>query len=135
MDMLQGADAPWGWSSCNCHPNCGIFTLMVVNKNTGERQNRLFPRPIFDIASPHRETGQCREQVLWHTDPEIRVRCKAREVQGKIPVRAGEQAGDDVQLHPLDPGRQACMQEVQQQIAGIDEQCWSRFRRRSPDLS
>jgi len=36
MDMLQGADAPWGWSSCNCHPNCGIFTLMVVNKNTGE---------------------------------------------------------------------------------------------------
>ena len=36
MDMLQGADAPWGWSSCNCHPNCGIFTLMVVNKQTGE---------------------------------------------------------------------------------------------------
>ena len=36
MDMLQGADAPWGWSSCNCHPNCGIFSLMVVNRNTGE---------------------------------------------------------------------------------------------------
>lgn len=36
MDMLQGADAPWGWSSCNCHPNCGIFTLMVVNKRTNE---------------------------------------------------------------------------------------------------
>ncbi|MCA1592743.1 MAG: radical SAM protein, partial [Acidobacteria bacterium] len=36
MDMLQGADAPWGWSSCNCHPNCGIFTLMVVNSQTGE---------------------------------------------------------------------------------------------------
>jgi uncharacterized radical SAM superfamily Fe-S cluster-containing enzyme len=36
MDMLQGADAPWGWSSCNCHPNCGIFTLLVVNKQTGE---------------------------------------------------------------------------------------------------
>jgi hypothetical protein len=36
MDMLQGADAPWGWSSCNCHPNCGIFTLMVVNRQTGE---------------------------------------------------------------------------------------------------
>jgi 7,8-dihydro-6-hydroxymethylpterin dimethyltransferase len=35
MDMLQGADAPWGWSSCNCHPNCGIFTLVVVNKHTG----------------------------------------------------------------------------------------------------
>jgi len=36
MDMLQGADAPWGWSSCNCHPNCGIFTLIVVNRQTGE---------------------------------------------------------------------------------------------------
>src|SRR5258707_3014973 len=35
MDMLQGADAPWGWSSCNCHPNCGIFTLIVVNTKTG----------------------------------------------------------------------------------------------------
>jgi len=36
MDMLQGADAPWGWSSCNCHPNCGIFTLLVVNRITKE---------------------------------------------------------------------------------------------------
>jgi 7,8-dihydro-6-hydroxymethylpterin dimethyltransferase len=41
MDMLQGADAPWGWSSCNCHPNCGIFTLIVVNRKTGEF-NSLF---------------------------------------------------------------------------------------------
>ncbi|QYO66930.1 radical SAM protein [Leptolyngbya sp. 7M] len=39
MDMLQGADAPWGWSSCNCHPNCGIFTLMVVNKKTNEMRS------------------------------------------------------------------------------------------------
>jgi uncharacterized radical SAM superfamily Fe-S cluster-containing enzyme len=36
MDMLQGADAPWGWSACNCHPNCGIFTLLVVNRRTHE---------------------------------------------------------------------------------------------------
>jgi len=39
MDMLQGADAPWGWSSCNCHPNCGIFTLMVVNKKTNHMKS------------------------------------------------------------------------------------------------
>ncbi|QQS34210.1 MAG: radical SAM protein [Acidobacteriota bacterium] len=39
MDMLQGADAPWGWSSCNCHPNCGIFTLMVINKKTNEMRS------------------------------------------------------------------------------------------------
>jgi len=36
MDMLQGADASWGWSACNCHPNCGIFTLLLVNQKTGE---------------------------------------------------------------------------------------------------
>jgi 7,8-dihydro-6-hydroxymethylpterin dimethyltransferase len=36
MDLLQGADAPWGWSACNCHPNCGIFTLLVVNRRTNE---------------------------------------------------------------------------------------------------
>jgi tetraether lipid synthase len=36
MDMLQGADAPWGWSACNCHPSCGIFTLLVVNRRTHE---------------------------------------------------------------------------------------------------
>ncbi|MFY9622566.1 MAG: radical SAM protein [Pyrinomonadaceae bacterium] len=36
MDMLQGVNAPWGWSSCNCHPDCGMFTLMVVNKRTSE---------------------------------------------------------------------------------------------------
>lgn len=39
MDMLQGADAPWGWSSCNCHPNCGIFTLIVVNNRTSEMRS------------------------------------------------------------------------------------------------
>ncbi len=36
MDILQGPDAPWGWSACNCHPNCGIFSLLVVNRKTNE---------------------------------------------------------------------------------------------------
>jgi uncharacterized radical SAM superfamily Fe-S cluster-containing enzyme len=34
MDILQGRDAPWGWSACNCHPNCGVFALLVVNRRT-----------------------------------------------------------------------------------------------------
>jgi 7,8-dihydro-6-hydroxymethylpterin dimethyltransferase len=34
MDILQGAHASWGWSSCNCHPDCGVFTLLVVNRRT-----------------------------------------------------------------------------------------------------
>ena len=36
MDIMQGPEAPWGWSACNCHPNCGIFSLLVVNRSTGE---------------------------------------------------------------------------------------------------
>lgn len=36
MDMLQGPESPWGWSACNCHPNCGVFTLLVVNRRTHE---------------------------------------------------------------------------------------------------
>src|SRR5258705_11869455 len=36
MDMVQGGDAVWGLSSCNCQPNCCIFTLAVVNKQTGD---------------------------------------------------------------------------------------------------
>ena len=36
MDILQGPDASWGWSSCNCHPDCGVFALLVVNRRTYE---------------------------------------------------------------------------------------------------
>jgi 7,8-dihydro-6-hydroxymethylpterin dimethyltransferase len=36
MDILQGPDASWGWSACNCHPDCGVFTLLVVNRRTNE---------------------------------------------------------------------------------------------------
>jgi uncharacterized radical SAM superfamily Fe-S cluster-containing enzyme len=36
MDILQGPDAPWGWSACNCHPDCGVFTLLLVNRRTKE---------------------------------------------------------------------------------------------------
>jgi len=36
MDILQGPEASWGWSACNCHPDCGVFTLLVVNRRTHE---------------------------------------------------------------------------------------------------
>jgi uncharacterized radical SAM superfamily Fe-S cluster-containing enzyme len=36
MDILQGPDASWGWSACNCHPDCGVFSLLVVNRRTHE---------------------------------------------------------------------------------------------------
>jgi uncharacterized radical SAM superfamily Fe-S cluster-containing enzyme len=34
MDILQGPNASWGWSACNCHPDCGVFTLLVINRRT-----------------------------------------------------------------------------------------------------
>jgi 7,8-dihydro-6-hydroxymethylpterin dimethyltransferase len=36
MDILQGPDAAWGWSSCNCHPDCGVFSLLLVNRRNNE---------------------------------------------------------------------------------------------------
>jgi uncharacterized radical SAM superfamily Fe-S cluster-containing enzyme len=36
MDILQGPEASWGWSACNCHPNCGVFSLLVVNRRTND---------------------------------------------------------------------------------------------------
>jgi uncharacterized radical SAM superfamily Fe-S cluster-containing enzyme len=36
MDILQGPNASWGWSACNCHPDCGVFTLLVINRRTRE---------------------------------------------------------------------------------------------------
>jgi hypothetical protein len=36
MDILQGPEASWGWSSCNCHPDCGVFSLLLVNRRTHE---------------------------------------------------------------------------------------------------
>jgi 7,8-dihydro-6-hydroxymethylpterin dimethyltransferase len=36
MDILQGPEALWGWSACNCHPDCGVFSLLVINRRTNE---------------------------------------------------------------------------------------------------
>jgi len=55
MDILQGADAPWGWSACNCHPTCGIFTLLVVNRRTHE-WTPLFK--FFDYERFIRDVGR-----------------------------------------------------------------------------
>ncbi|HLJ42372.1 MAG TPA: radical SAM protein [Candidatus Acidoferrales bacterium] len=35
-DLVHGADAQWGSLSCGCHPNCGVGTAMMINKNTKE---------------------------------------------------------------------------------------------------
>jgi len=34
VDTLQDADAKFGALNCGCHPNCGIGTILLVNKRT-----------------------------------------------------------------------------------------------------
>ncbi len=33
-DQLIGKDADWGSMKCGCHPNCGVGTILFVNKKT-----------------------------------------------------------------------------------------------------
>ena len=35
-DTLMGENADWGSMKCGCHPNCGIGTVLFVNKRTKE---------------------------------------------------------------------------------------------------
>jgi 7,8-dihydro-6-hydroxymethylpterin dimethyltransferase len=36
-DLVHGPQADWGQMSCGCHPNCGIGTGFMINKETKER--------------------------------------------------------------------------------------------------
>jgi len=42
-DLVHGPDAEWGQVSCGCHPNCGVGTAVMINKNTKE----MAPVPQF----------------------------------------------------------------------------------------
>ncbi len=33
-DLVHGPDSQWGALSCGCHPNCGVGTALMVNKET-----------------------------------------------------------------------------------------------------
>ncbi|MBI4411067.1 MAG: radical SAM protein [Deltaproteobacteria bacterium] len=35
-DMMKGPDQDWGTLKCGCHPNCGVGTVLLVNKETKE---------------------------------------------------------------------------------------------------
>ncbi|TAM80426.1 MAG: radical SAM protein [Acidobacteria bacterium] len=35
-DMVHGPDAQWGQVSCGCHPNCGVGTALMINKENKE---------------------------------------------------------------------------------------------------
>jgi len=35
-DLVHGPDSQWGSLSCGCHPNCGVGTAVMINKDTKE---------------------------------------------------------------------------------------------------
>ncbi|MGH9715072.1 MAG: radical SAM protein [Candidatus Acidiferrales bacterium] len=35
-DLAHGPEAQWGQLSCGCHPNCGVGTALMINKETKE---------------------------------------------------------------------------------------------------
>src|SRR4030095_2405575 len=42
-DLVHGPQAEWGQVSCGCHPNCGVGTAVMVDKETRE----MSPVPEF----------------------------------------------------------------------------------------
>jgi uncharacterized radical SAM superfamily Fe-S cluster-containing enzyme len=42
-DLVHGPEAEWGQVSCGCHPNCGVGTAVMVDKETKE----MSPVPEF----------------------------------------------------------------------------------------
>src|SRR2546422_3275658 len=42
-DMVHGPESQWGQVSCGCHPNCGVGTALMINKETKE----MAPVPQF----------------------------------------------------------------------------------------
>jgi uncharacterized radical SAM superfamily Fe-S cluster-containing enzyme len=47
-DLVHGPEAQWGQVSCGCHPNCGVGTALMINKETKE----WAPVPQF-LDIPH----------------------------------------------------------------------------------
>jgi len=35
-DLVKGPEAQWGMVSCGCHPNCGVGTALMINKENKE---------------------------------------------------------------------------------------------------
>jgi 7,8-dihydro-6-hydroxymethylpterin dimethyltransferase len=52
-DLVHGPNADWGHLSCGCHPNCGVGTAFMINKETKEAamvpQFLNIPRLVKDM--------------------------------------------------------------------------------------
>ncbi len=54
-DLAHGPESQWGTVSCGCHPNCGVGTALMINKETKE----WAPVPRFlNVAAARRRTSR-----------------------------------------------------------------------------
>lgn len=89
MDVLQGPDASWGWSACNCHPDCGVFSLVVINRRTREWTPLFkffnYERFIRDVATI---TDTARGKTLTKTQLALAIlrNYKAKEAPRGFPL-------------------------------------------------
>lgn len=80
-DLIDGPDKDWGQLNCGCHPNCGIGTVLFVNKKTKQMVPLLdfldmegVLRDFADIFAAGRgrawTLAQVTASVLRHYQPE-----------------------------------------------------------------
>ncbi len=80
-DLIDGPDKDWGQLNCGCHPNCGIGTVLFVNKRTKQMVPLLDfldmegviadLRAIFDAGrGPRWSKAQLVASLLRHYKPD-----------------------------------------------------------------
>ena len=101
---FHGPDSQWGALSCGCHPNCGVGTAMMINKNTKE----WAPIPRF-LNAPSACEGRHRDHR----------RGPRQEV---LELHDGDGAAEELQAVPgaAEPAAQGHVEEVRQDLGGFE---------------
>ncbi len=117
-DLIDGPDKDWGQLKCGCHPNCGMGTVLFVNKRT----KQMVPlmdfldmegvlndmRTIFDAStSPSWAKAQLVASVLRHYRPDtapegFRIDTLLKQFMSQTGVaNAGEDDAQDYEWRAL----------------------------------
>ena len=68
-DLVHGPGADWGQVSCGCHPNCGVGTAMMINKETKEiRSGPAVPEHPGSCQGHAEDHGRRPRQVVLECD-------------------------------------------------------------------
>jgi uncharacterized radical SAM superfamily Fe-S cluster-containing enzyme len=65
VDLLDGPDKDFGQLNCGCHPNCGIGTILFVNKRTKQMVPLLDFLDVDGLLADLREIFDARRSGTW----------------------------------------------------------------------